>query len=183
MKKLLISGLLISLLTSPISYAATEIAHPQIERVEIGFSPEGEAEDLVLKVIQAAQSNIKVMAYAFTSRPIIKALIAAHKRGVKVYIAADSSNTKNKYGLAALSTLVTAGIAVKTVDTYRIMHDKVILVDDKTIELGSFNYTKSAANANSENTMIIWNAPEVVKPYLSHWQSRWDQGETFHTTY
>lgn len=183
MKKILLSSLFVFLLFSSVSYAATEISNPKIERVEIGFSPEGDAEALILKAIQSAQSNIKVMAYSFTSKPVIKALIAAHRRGVKVFVAADSSNVKSRYGEAALSTLVTAGIAVRTVDAYRIMHDKVMLIDDQTIELGSFNYTKSAAKSNSENAMIIWNAPEVVRPYLSHWQSRWDQGETFHTKY
>lgn len=183
MKKLFFSSLLIGLFFSSGTYAATEIKHPNIEHIEIGFSPEGDAEALVLKVIQAAQSNIKVMAYSFTSKPIVKALIAAHRRGVQVYIAADSANLKSKYGEAALSSLVIAGIHVKIVDAYRIMHDKLIMVDDQTIELGSFNYTKSAAKSNSENTMIIWNAPDVVRPYLAHWQSRWDQGTAFHTKY
>lgn len=183
MKKFLISSLLFSLLISSVSYAATEIDHPQVERIEVGFSPEGDAEAIIIKVINSAQHNIKLMAYSFTSKPVVKALIAAHHRGVDISIVADSSNIKNKSGEAALSTLVTAGVAVKTVDAYRIMHDKVILVDDKTMELGSFNYTKSAATVNSENAMVIWNAPEVVKPYLSHWQSRWDQGTAFHTKY
>lgn len=183
MKKLCISGLFISLLISPISYAATEIAHPQIERIEVGFSPEGDAEAIIIKAIQSAQNNIKIMAYSFTSKPVVKALISAHHQGVNIAIVADSSNIKNKSGSAALSTLVTAGIHVKTVDAYRIMHDKIVLIDDKTIELGSFNYTKSAATVNSENAMVIWNAPEVVKPYLAHWQSRWDQGTDFHTNY
>ena len=41
-----------------------------------------------------------------------------------------------------MNLLVNAGIPVRTVSQYKIMHDKVIIADGRNIEVGSFNYTR-----------------------------------------
>lgn len=40
------------------------------------FSPNGRATEAIVKVINAAKSEILVQAYSFTSKPIAKALVA-----------------------------------------------------------------------------------------------------------
>jgi phosphatidylserine/phosphatidylglycerophosphate/cardiolipin synthase-like enzyme len=40
----------------------------------------------VIKAIAVAKKSIRVAAYSFTSRPIAKALIAAHQAGVDVVV-------------------------------------------------------------------------------------------------
>lgn len=52
--------------------------------VQAGFSPEGSAEQLVLKTIEAAQHNIRLMGYSFTFPEVAGALISAKRRGVDV---------------------------------------------------------------------------------------------------
>ncbi|MGP8847328.1 phospholipase D family protein, partial [Enterobacter hormaechei] len=51
------------------------------------------------------------------------------------------------------------------------------------VEAGSFNYTRSAASRNSENVLVINEVPEVAQTYLQHWQSRWDGGTDWHSSY
>lgn len=46
-------------------------------RIEVGFSPEGSAQKLVLRTIDAATSSIRVAAYVFTSPDVTRALVAA----------------------------------------------------------------------------------------------------------
>ncbi|MCU6502011.1 phospholipase D family protein [Rugamonas sp. A1-17] len=150
---------------------------------EVGFSPEGGAEEIVLKTIASARSDIKVLAYSFTSKPVVQALSQARRRGVNVSVVADASNLNSRPGTAALSALSSAGISVRTISYYKIMHDKVILVDGKTVEFGSFNYSKAAAQDNSENAQVCWNSPGIAAIYLEHWQSRWNQGTLFHPAY
>jgi phosphatidylserine/phosphatidylglycerophosphate/cardiolipin synthase-like enzyme len=53
-----------------------------------------------------------------------------------------------------------------------IHHDKCIVVDGRTVEAGSFNYTQAAARSNSENVLVIWNDLQVAARYLGHWRSR-----------
>lgn len=56
--------------------AATEKT-PGTAEMEVGFSPEGSGEALVLKVIDTSQESIRLAAYSFTSPKIVRALIAA----------------------------------------------------------------------------------------------------------
>jgi phosphatidylserine/phosphatidylglycerophosphate/cardiolipin synthase-like enzyme len=139
----------------------------------VGFSPNGSAQGLILKTIASAQTSIDVLAYAFTSPEIAGALVQASKRGVRVRVVADhkhnlGSSGGNTRGRAALNTLVNAGAQVFTTDQYAIHHDKVLIVDARHVQTGSFNYSSSAASRNSENVLVVWDNPELARAYASH---------------
>ncbi len=155
--------------------------------IEYAFSPHEGGEKLVLKVIGSARSEIRMMAYSLTSSSVVDALIAARHRGVDIAVVADYEEnvTKDKKGIAraALSALVTAGCHVRTISVYQIHHDKVIVADRETVETGSFNFSSSAANRNSENVMVIWKNPDLARGYIAHWQDRFNKGDDFRTNY
>src|SRR5215831_9507690 len=69
--------------------------HPA--RVSVYFSPNGDATEAVVREVNAAKTQVLVQAYSFTSAPIAKALLDAHKRGVKVLAVLDKSNETEKY--------------------------------------------------------------------------------------
>ena len=148
-----------------------------------GVSPEGSAVQLVLKTIESAQQEIRLMGYSFTSPEVVSALVRAKRRGVDVKIVLDEKGNRSKASQAAMNIVVNAGIPLRTNGRYAIMHDKVIIVDNHTVEAGSFNYTRSAASRNSENVLVINEVPEVAQTYLQHWQSRWDGGTDWHSSY
>ena len=155
-------------------------------RIEVGFSPEGSAQKLVLRTIDAATSSIRVAAYVFTSPDVTRALVAAKQRGVDVAVIADHRSNleeqRSTAGRHALTLLAKAGIPTRTVKAYPIHHDKFMVVDGMAVETGSFNFT-AAAKSNSENALVVWNDPALAETYLSHWQSRWDQGQAFTAKY
>jgi phosphatidylserine/phosphatidylglycerophosphate/cardiolipin synthase-like enzyme len=49
------------------------------------------------------------------------------------------------------------------------MHHKVIILDDETVILGSFNYSRSADEANDENLLVIHDR-DVASQYLSEFK-------------
>ncbi|MBI6727609.1 phospholipase D family protein [Pseudomonas amygdali] len=155
----------------------------QAAEIQVGFSPEGSAEQLVLNVIQRARQQIRLMAYSFTSPSVVKALVQAKRRGVDVQVVVDAHGNDNRASRAAMNLLANAQIPVRTNGAYKIQHDKVIITDDQNVETGSFNYSASAAKANSENAVVMWDAPAVASVYLEHWQSRWVQGQPYQPTY
>jgi phosphatidylserine/phosphatidylglycerophosphate/cardiolipin synthase-like enzyme len=61
--------------------------------VEVYFSPNGGCTEAVVRELNAARSTVLVQAYSFTSTPIAKALLEAHKRGMKVEVSHDRSPT------------------------------------------------------------------------------------------
>lgn len=162
------------LLTSLLTFPA--LAAPSIQ---VGFSPEGSAQALVLGVIGHAQHSIKMVGYAFQAPDITEALKAAAARGVEVKLVADFRRNQNSKSQRALSDAASHGVQVRTDAHYHIQHDKTIIVDDATVETGSFNYAPSAETENSENVVVIRNAPDITSQYLAHWQSRWAYGMPF----
>ncbi len=176
----ILSGL--GFLTGRYSATAENRAMPQggEGRIEAGFAPDGRAEQIVLTVIDSAKVRIRLSAYTYTSAPVTKALVAARKRGVDVQVVADEkSNAGSRYSQAALGALANAGIPVRLNGVYAIHHDKFVVVDGKTVETGSFNYSAAAATRNSENAVAIWNNPAVAESYETHWRSRFQEGRDF----
>lgn len=178
MKNSAISGVLsVCLLVSGVA-----VAQPT---VQAGFSPEGSALQLVLNTIDTAQKSIRLMGYSFTSPEVSRSLIQAKQRGVDVKVVLDwkANNAKGSAGAAAMNLLVNAGIPVRTVSQFKIMHDKVIITDGRNVETGSFNFSRAAARSNSENALVIRDYPVLADTYLQHWQSRWEMGEDWRSTY
>lgn len=156
---------------------------PASAQIEAGFSPDGGAERLVLKIINASQKSIRLAAYAFTSPTVVRALRDAKRRGVDVRVVTDDEASQSKSGTAALNLLANAGIPVRLNGTYAIHHDKYIIADDLHVQTGSFNYSQAAAKSNSENVIVIWHNPELAASYRRHWQSRFDEGTGFKSPY
>lgn len=160
---------------------------PATGTVEVAFSPSEGSEALVIKVADSARTELRILAYSFTSAPVTAALLRARKRGVDVRLVADEKNniTDDRSGKAraALSALVNAGIDVRTISVYPIHHDKVMVADRETVELGSFNYSDAAARRNSENVLVNWRNPKLAAVYLGHFERNYRQARGFQTQY
>ncbi|QQC67864.1 phospholipase D family nuclease [Paraburkholderia ginsengisoli] len=170
-----------------IGETAVQPAHANCELSSPGFSPEGTATVLVDQAIDSAQRTIQLAAYSFNSRDIVARLIAAKRRGVDVQVVVDMKNNliedRTDHARAALNHLVEARIPTRTIDAYRIHHDKYMVIDGEHIQTGSFNYTEAAERYNSENALVVWNCPAKAQQYLTHWQSRWEQGVDYWSAY
>ena len=144
--------------------------------VSSAFSPSGGALQLVLRAIDEAHDRIRVAAYSFTSSDVARALVRARRRGVDVAVLVDwkaNLDDDARYARHALGALRNAGIAVRSIDAYPLFHDKYMVIDRRTVQTGSFNYTYSAAHRNAENVLVLWNAPDVAARYLADWERNW----------
>lgn len=145
--------------------------------IEAATSPDGGALNLVLNAINSAKKNIRLAAYSLTSKPIGDALINKHKQGIDVMVVADKSQPKQRGSI--IKTLVSAGIPVKINSVYTIQHSKILIVDDETVETGSFNYSANAAIKNSENVIVLWQNKCIANYYATYWQRLWDEGRAY----
>lgn len=139
----------------------------------IAFSPRQGSTDLVIKTIQRANQYIYVAAYYFTSKPIAQALVDARARGVEVKVVLDRSQ-KNARG-SLLDYFKQKGISVRINSKYKIMHNKFMVIDANTVQLGSFNYTVSAEDKNAENVLVVNHDAKIVAAYLKQWHKLWDE--------
>jgi phosphatidylserine/phosphatidylglycerophosphate/cardiolipin synthase-like enzyme len=144
---------------------------------QVYFSPDGGATAAIVKTISNARSEILVQAYSFTSAPIAKALIDAHKRGVQVEIILDKSNTRKKKYSAADFT-AHAGIATYIDEQHAIAHNKIMVIDRETVITGSFNFTKAAEEKNAENLLVI-KSGDLAKVYIDNWNRHKGHSEAY----
>jgi phosphatidylserine/phosphatidylglycerophosphate/cardiolipin synthase-like enzyme len=140
--------------------------------IENAFSPEQGATDLIVKTIGEARQSVRVAAYFFTSWPIADALVEARRRGVDVKVVLDSHQKYRR----VIGYLGRNGIATRVNGRYAIMHDKFMIIDGRTLETGSFNFTRAAEYENAENILVVRDSPATVGGYARQWDKLWAEG-------
>jgi phosphatidylserine/phosphatidylglycerophosphate/cardiolipin synthase-like enzyme len=143
---------------------------------EVYFSPHGGCTDAIIKELNKAKSTVQVQACYFTSAPIAKALLNAHKRGVKVEVILDKSQRTQKYSEADF--LVNSGIPTRIDTVHAIAHNKVMVIDGETVITGSFNFTKAAEENNAENLLVIHDR-KLASLYVKNWQEHFQHSEVY----
>lgn len=179
----LLSRFRIGLTAAILSAAAAPACASTVCNVDVGYSPEGSAEQLAVSAIASARTSIRVAAYTFTSPAIARELVSARRRGVDVAVLVDQKESHAKSQQAALNLLVSAGIRTRTISAYPIHHDKFVVIDGTAVETGSLNYSSAAMRRNSENAVLLSGCPSVARSFLAHWTSRWDQGVDYSSSY
>jgi phosphatidylserine/phosphatidylglycerophosphate/cardiolipin synthase-like enzyme len=71
--------------------------------------------------------------------------------------------------------LICAGAEMRQDGNPDILHHKVFIFDNQIAVMGSFNFSASARDDNSENILIIHN-PEIAAAFIAEWQARFNQG-------
>ncbi len=152
-------------------------AHPfaarAAEPVTICFSPPApggcDPTATIVHAVDGARRTIRIQMYAFTARPIMRALLRARRRGVDVRVIVDRSQfDEDRYETAAVGRLAAAGISVRVDTVPGLMHDKVMIVDGREVLTGSFNYTWSAEHKNAENLLVLRDA-RLAGAYRRNW--------------
>lgn len=145
--------------------------------IEVCFTPGEDYTGKIVREISDAREEILVQAYSFTSAPIVKALVAAHRRGVRVETLLDKSQRKEKYTSATF--LDHADVPVLIDDAHAIAHNKVMIIDRGTVITGSFNFTKAAQEKNAENLLVIKGNKALVEEYLANYAVHREHAEAY----
>ena len=148
----------------------------QAADIRVYFSPKGGCTEAVVDTLNKATNSVLVQAYSFTSVPIAKALVDAHKRGVNIRVILDKSNRTANYSSADF--VQRAGITTYIDAKHSIAHNKIIVVDAKTILTGSFNFTKAAEDSNAENLLVIQDS-KLAAEYAVNWHTHLKHSEKF----
>jgi phosphatidylserine/phosphatidylglycerophosphate/cardiolipin synthase-like enzyme len=146
-------------------------------QVEVFFSPKGGCTEAVVRELRKAKSSIYVQAYSFTNTEIAKALVEAHRRGVKVSMVLDKSQETEQYSEADFTSR--AGIPTSIDAAHAIAHNKVMIIDETTVVTGSFNFTNAAEQRNAENLVILHESPALAAKYLANWKAHYGHSSQF----
>ncbi|MBI5245694.1 MAG: DUF1669 domain-containing protein [Elusimicrobia bacterium] len=151
----------------------------------VAFRPNEPVESHIIRAIENAKESIQLSLYEFTSRGILKALLAAKKRGVKLEIilcdSAVNPRTEpltekekeagktqyTRYRSEQIWALIRNGVDVTVIGRptkYGINHHKFAVFDGKLAEFGSYNWTYTSEKNHWENVLFS-NETDRVKAY------------------
>jgi phosphatidylserine/phosphatidylglycerophosphate/cardiolipin synthase-like enzyme len=162
---------------NPHIFITTELDEGQTKQVELEnyFAPEDEAQAQITAEIQGAQSRIRFMSFIFTSDEIADAMIERAQAGVVVQGVIEDRNAEQEY--SEYERLRAEVHDVLPDGNPYIMHHKVIIIDDETVILGSYNFTASAEDRNDENVLIIHD-PEVAALFVDEFGRVYETART-----
>lgn len=135
--------------------------------VEVLFAPEDLVTQRLVQIVRGAQERVQGMAFILTSDPIAEALVERSQAGLPVHLVLEAENV-NAPGSDYL-TLLEGGVDIRLDTNPYNMHHKVLIVDDRIVALGSFNYTRSAQESNDES-LLLMHSPEVVRAYRDEFE-------------
>lgn len=139
---------------------------------QITFTNKCEKE--VIKLINNSQNSIDIAVYSINNLNIIDSLIKAKDKGVKIRILTDRIQAFGKSSKVKL--LHDAGFDIKIHSKDKIMHHKFAIFDNQKAVEGSFNWTYSAANKNSEDCNIF-DGESDIKTLKRRFKKLWKINE------
>ncbi|GAA4391660.1 phospholipase D-like domain-containing protein [Hymenobacter koreensis] len=139
-------------------------------RTEVHFSPGETCLNAIRRFIAEAQRRLDVCVFTVADDRLTEALLAAHRRGVRVRLLTD--NDKLYDGGSDVRQLHQAGVPVRIDRTENHMHHKFAVADNEVVLTGSYNWTRSAALYNLENVLVT-DDPAAVQPYDQEFERLW----------
>jgi phosphatidylserine/phosphatidylglycerophosphate/cardiolipin synthase-like enzyme len=151
--------------------------HPEIEigqtRMQVLFSPDDRVPDHVLSILRKAQESIYFMAFSFTDDDLGEAIRSRAAKDVIVAGVMDSEQVNFNIG-TEYDLFRQANLDVFLDGNPAQMHHKTIIVDEKIVITGSYNFTRSATTRNDENLLIIYDA-QIAEFFMQEFQRIYSQ--------
>jgi len=136
--------------------------------VEVYFSPDDHVQTALLTLLDGARSSINFLAYSFTSNLLGDAVTRAAAAGVQVHGVMDTDQARSDLG-TEFDAFRSGGLDVRLDGNAGQMHDKLFIVDDALVAVGSYNFTASAERVNDENLLVL-HSPAIARLYLQEFQ-------------
>ncbi|MBN2041300.1 MAG: lamin tail domain-containing protein [Spirochaetes bacterium] len=138
----------------------------------------------MIQRIDAAESSIYFMIFSLTHLDLINKFITKFNNTVTVKGILDESQMYS----SSEELLSNNGIPCRSDGNYNEieyhggkLHHKTMILDDKSVITGSFNWSYNANSNNDENIIII-RSKDIADLYKNEWQKRWNEGkEIVHT--
>ena len=148
---------------------------PPHKQSKVLFFPSEYAHKKLLKKLAIAKKYIYVCIYCLTNDRIAAILYDLYTKGVDVRIITDDETAENKG--SDLEPLADAGVPIRF-DNNKMarMHNKFVIIDDKLVINGSFNFTTSAYKSNNENLVISYEK-NLISAFKSEFEKLWEKFE------
>ncbi len=140
------------------------------------FSPQDSLYPHLVYLIREAKESISAAFYKIELEEVSRALIEAHKRGVKVRVFTDDATSWGKE--SQFGFLNEFGLIRKDKDPESLMHHKFCLIDEEIVWTGSFNPT-SRGSCKENNNVVVIKSSSLAAEFMKEFEKLWkgEQGE------
>jgi cardiolipin hydrolase len=136
------------------------------------FTPHDDLCGRLTALFLAARHSVDVCVFTITDDRITEAILKAHGRGVRLRIVTDDMKSLDLG--ADVTRLEEAGVPVLMDRTEAHMHHKFAVFDRTLLVNGSYNWTRSAQSANSEN-IVVTAEKRLVDLFGRYFDRLWTQ--------
>lgn len=137
---------------------------------ESWFSPGNSCINGIRHQLKRAVNSVDICVFTIADDHLTEEVLAAHRRGVKIRVITDNDKV-NDVG-SDIEYLVRQGIPVKIDNTRYHMHHKFAIFDANRMINGSFNWTRSASQFNSED-LTLTDDSRHVEAFCRHFDKLW----------
>jgi cardiolipin synthase A/B len=130
----------------------------------------------ILDAINAAEKSIRVKMFVFSDPEMLKAIVAAHHRGVKVQIMLNPARRDGKEeNQESRHLLRKAGIdVIDSNPAFDLTHEKSMVIDEKTAFVKSLNWdTKNLTE--TRDYAVVTDHPQEVKEIVECFEADWQR--------
>ncbi len=156
----------VKLLTPPASTI------PQADIAEACFTPQHDGAARIARLFGEVRRSVEVCVFTITDDRITSAMLAAHRRGVRIRVITD--NEKRFDPGSDIEHLIRSGLTVRQDQTEFHMHHKFAVFDQRLLLTGSYNWTRSAALHNEEN-FVLTSEARLVGAFGRLFEELWAQ--------
>ncbi|WP_215225473.1 phospholipase D-like domain-containing protein [Echinicola shivajiensis] len=136
------------------------------------FSPGNACRDAIKQEIRNASSLIHICVFTISDDHITEELLHAHQRKVPIKIITDDDKS---FDLGSdIDRMEKAGILIQKDNSPVHMHHKFAIFDQKKVLTGSYNWTRSAAEYNYENIVLLEDT-HTVRSFQKEFEKLWRQ--------
>jgi phosphatidylserine/phosphatidylglycerophosphate/cardiolipin synthase-like enzyme len=130
-----------------------------LNQSQVYFLPKqgAEAKDKIVELINNSKNSIKISMYNFSYKKFAKELAQASKNGVKIQIILDEKKVKEDNDIYKYLKDNNIEIIIPK----KKLHTKIALFDNKTVLIGSLNWTKESFEENYE-VLLLSNDKKII---------------------
>ena len=149
-----------------------ETPNPEVSidgtRMEVFFSPDDGVANRIVEILNEAQESIYFMAFSFTTDEFGEAIRAQAENGLTVAGVMEEEQVKSNMG-TEYDPFKQAGLDVFLDGNEGQLHHKTMIVDDRIVITGSYNFSSSAETRNDEN-LVVFHNEQIAEFFMKEFQ-------------
>lgn len=143
--------------------------------IEVYFSPDDGVASRLLELLADAEDSIYFLAFSFTTDELGQIIRTKAENGLDIAGVMEDEQVRSNIG-TEYDLFKQAGLKVFVDGNEGQMHHKTMIVDERIVITGSYNFSRSAETRNDENLIVIYNKP-IADFYMQEFQRIYQQSQ------